>query len=146
MIPRLLFFFGKVCGDGRVDGLAAEAALQDGAVRGEQNEVRDGVDAVERCGNPLAVQYLRPGQIQLFQGLFRVGALVEDRDADHVKLFAVKSLPDLSDMGHVRLAGTAPGGPVVQQDIFDARPLDAQAQIYRVFVIRAFFFTIFVTG
>ena len=78
----------------------------------------DGVHPVEFKGNPLAVEDLVPGHIELTQSVFRIGTLVADGDAYYVETVTPEGFPGFLDEGHLGLAGAAPGGPVVQQDVF----------------------------
>ena len=78
-------------GDRRVDFFAAEAAPEDGAVRAEEDQVRDGVHPVELDGKPFPVQDLRPGHIQIPQCLQGVLPLVVHGNAHHLETLTVES-------------------------------------------------------
>ena len=107
----------QVFRNGFVDLSASEAALQDFAVRAEQDDVRNGVDVVQFDRNPLSIKYLVPRKPKLGKGFQGVLPFVVQGYSHHVELLAGESFPDFPDVRHLSLARPAPGSPVVHQNV-----------------------------
>ena len=78
--------------------------------------MRNRVDAVDLGRNALGIINDGPGQFQFSDGRFRVRALVGDGNAHEFETVALVTLVNVLQVGHLLLAGTAPGGPEIDQD------------------------------
>ena len=65
----------------------------------------------------MCVDNLRIGDVHLLDGLLRILGLVPGSNTQHLKLVSLVLLIHLDEVGNLCLAGTAPAGPEINEDI-----------------------------
>lgn len=103
-----LFVFWEYLFKFSVDLLSAKTTGEDGAIRGEEDDVGDASDMVGIGGNLLGVDNLRVGNAVVFDGLQRVFGLVLYGDADDLQAAILVFVVGGDDLRDFHSAGAAP--------------------------------------